>query len=290
MAVLDALGWGAWTLPRLFKSIEKNKDSVAILFSAIAELDVYLSIANYDHEFIEKNTLPKVADSDRPFIRIVDGHNPYLAGTPGRASVPNSVHLSPENNFVILTGSNMGGKSTFLRMISLMSTQAQIGATVPAREFEFSTHSIVSNVDIIDSIKDGKSFFDAETDRMLAIIKKSTKPGKLLVVMDEILLGTNPEEREAAEREIIRYFTGTNQLFLLATHDLRVTRLADELPTVSNMHVEEQIEDGKMTFSYQVKPGPATSRNAIKVLEMKGFPKEITDAAQRSLDEGTINR
>jgi DNA mismatch repair ATPase MutS len=129
--------------------------------------------------------------------------------------------------------------------------------------------------------------FDAETDRLKFIIDKSKNPDRLLVVFDEILLGTNPREREAAEREIIQYLSSSGQLFLLATHNLHVTTLANENGRIQNWHFNMDAKEGHPEYSFRIAPGPATTSNAITVLEKKGYPKEITDGARKSLSTST---
>ena len=261
------------------------------ILGAVAELDVFRAFAQDAVEHEGHKVFPLILEQETPTITIDAGHNPVVFERRGEASVANSATITHESNFFVLTGANMGGKSTYLKMVAALTVQAQIGATVTARAMALTPVELMTNIDISDSIGEGKSFFDAETNRIMEVIEHAQKSGRMLVIMDEILLGTNPQERAAAEEAIIQYLQRTGNLFLLATHDLGMARLEGVVPGLSNIHVEEHFVNGRMKFSYQVMPGPSPSRNAIRVLEMKNFPQEITEAAweylQRNAAEPT---
>ncbi|MDB5038768.1 MAG: methionine transporter substrate-binding protein [Bacteriovoracaceae bacterium] len=290
-----ALDWiyshSAWTLSKPAKAIEREREKISKLLGAVSELDVFSSFAEIASSHSGQFIFPTLRDSNEPRLLIDRGNNPYIYLTRGETSVPNDIRLnssssrnSDEINFLILTGPNMGGKSTYLKMASISAIMAQMGAPVFAKRMEMTPLQIVTNINVSDSIAQGKSFFDAETDRLKEIIDMTEYRPGMLVIMDEILLGTNPEEREAAERAIIHYLASKKQLFVLATHDLRVTELSQNVSGVANFHVEEQVDQGKLIFSYKVKTGPTPARNAITVLKIKGFPRQVTEEAQQWLD------
>jgi DNA mismatch repair ATPase MutS len=288
-AALPDFVWfhSGWSLRRLRHAISDNEAELAAVFGAVGELDAFVTFS----ELASKSgyIFPTVVEGESTILNVNEGHHPALFAAAPDKSVPNSVSIfsnSPENgsrNFVVVTGPNMSGKSTFMRTVAVLPIQAQTGAPVPAIAMEFTPVNVTTSMRITDSLAQGKSFFDAETDRMKEIIDRSKEPERLLVVFDEILLGTNPREREAAEREIIKYLSNSGQLFLLATHNLHVTTLADENGRIQNWHFSMDAKEGRSEYSFRIAPGPATTSNAITVLEQKGYPVEITSGARRAL-------
>lgn len=279
------------TLWRLNSKFKRARASIAHVLGALGELDVYQALAEKALATEGWSAFPKILDDKTPSLRISDGHHPLLASK--GTSVANGIGMGiprdaegridaeTRDNLLVLTGANMGGKSTYLKMVSVLTLLAQIGAPVPAAAMELTPLELLTSIEIRHSLYEGKSLYDAETDRILEIIRKAEGSGRMLGVIDEILQGTNPDDRIAIERAIARYLAGTGNLFLIATHNLKITGLEGEVPGVRNIHVEERFQDGKMKFSYKVTPGPATSRNAIPALEMKGFPEEVIGEAKR---------
>lgn len=287
MSFLDLVyGHSFWTLDSPMKEIAQSRDKLAILLSSIAELDVYLSLAEYGIKHGSEITLPQFVDSATPHLEIDEGHHPYLFAKESRASVSNSLKMAVGSNgaknaeFIVLTGPNAGGKSTFLQMVAMLSIQAQIGAPVPAKALILTPMEVMTNIDLSDSIEDGKSFFRMESKRLAQILDRLKQQPKLLVIMDEILLGTNPRDRYAMEQQVIRYITESRRLALLATHDIQITKLANELPAISNMHVEEtRGSDGLFNFTFKMQPGVSNTTTAFEVLRAEGVPTDLIDKA-----------
>ncbi|MBI5883722.1 MAG: hypothetical protein HZB91_11535 [Elusimicrobia bacterium] len=271
-----------WWVQRVFM---KARDRIAHLLGALAELDVYMSLAKLAQENPAWSTFPVIRDPGPAYLKIESGHHPLVLAYKKEQSVSNSLDLEARaGNFRLVTGSNMGGKTTYLRMAALLSILAQAGLPVPAKSMEATPLEVATSIDISDSLKEGKSLYDAETDRVLSIIRKAQGSQQFLAIMDEILQGTNPEERTAAERAIVRYLAATPNLFMVATHNLNIADLVAEISGIRNYHVEDKRPDGRPGFPYEVQPGPATTKNGITTLEKKGFPKEIVQEARRSLD------
>jgi len=281
----------AKTLWRLSRRIFRARARIAHLLGALGELDLFLTLARRGLDETRWSHLPEILDGDEPSVSIEDGHHPALAADDasvgnslrldGRAHAPVEVTVEwdARSNFLVLTGANMGGKSTFLKTIALHTLLAQIGAPVPARSMRATPVRLGTSIEIIHSLAEGKSLYDAETDRIRAIIDRAEKEPMFLGVLDEVLQGTNPDDRIAIERAIVRYLARTGRLFLVATHNLKITSLEGEVPGLRNIHVEEKFVDGKMVFSYKILPGPATTRNAVATLKEKGFPEEIINEA-----------
>jgi hypothetical protein len=250
--------------------VKRRRAELARLLGALSELDAYRALAETSHAYAGWSLYPEIAEDERPRLEITDGHHPHLAARGG--SVGNDARLEPGANFHLLTGVNMGGKSTYLKMTGLLALLAQIGAPVPARAMTLTPLELLTSIEIKHDLAQGKSLYDAETDRILEVIRRAERGTRLFVLIDEILQGTNPQDRAAIERAIARYLARTGRLFLVATHNLDVVTLEGEETGVRNVHVEES-PDGRAT--HKVLPGPSTTRNAVETLERKGFPMEI---------------
>ncbi|MFA6028310.1 MAG: GNAT family N-acetyltransferase [Elusimicrobiota bacterium] len=280
--LLDALFlWGTKTLWHPIWRLRQAQESVAQLFGALGELDVYLTFA----ELLASGapwTLPVVESGPEARLRIEDGHHPIVLALRGKDSTPNDADLRAGRGFNVLTGTNMGGKSTYLRMVALLTLLAQIGAPVPARAMALTPVELLTSVDVGDDLRSGKSLYDAETDRLLKIVNGARTSTRVLAVMDEILQGTNPEERTAAERAVVRYLADTPNLFLVATHNLSIAEVAEEAASLRNFHVAGAADEG--VSRYRVLPGPAKDRNGILTLERKGFPESLVRDARSRLE------
>lgn len=284
--VLDAIyHHGSWSLAPVVRRLSEGQGDVAFVLSALAEVEATLAFGRFVEEKGDALLFPEVLAQPHSQLAVVQGHNPYLYFKDAAKSVPNDVDLAYDptgraKNFLIVTGQNMGGKTSYLKMAALELLLAQAGLPVPAKAMRFTPMRLLTNINVSDNIAQGKSFYDAETDRLKALIEESSRDPRVFVVLDEILVGTNPEEREAAERATIHYLARRGGLYLLTTHDIRVTDLEITNPHVTNRHVEEQLDQGQLRFTYRVVPGPTQHRNAITILELKGFPEELTREAR----------
>jgi DNA mismatch repair ATPase MutS len=174
----------------------------------------------------------------------------------------------------IITGSNMAGKSSFLRTAGINLCLAYAGGAVDALELQTSLFRLFTAIRVTDSVTDGISYFYAEVKRLKALLlelqRKDARP--LFFLIDEIFRGTNNRERLIGSRAYIRALVGENGLGLIATHDLELVQLAQEMPQVSNFHFRDAIEDGRMVFDYLLRPGPSPTTNALKVMAEEGLP------------------
>jgi DNA mismatch repair ATPase MutS len=276
--------WGSKTLWHPLRLLRRSRERVAHLLGALGELDAYLALA----ELLASGapwTMPQVDDGKTARLRIEGGHHPLVLALRGAESVPNGADLEAGKGFHVVTGTNMGGKSTYLGMAALLPLLGQIGAPVPALAMTWTPAEILTSVDVSDDLQAGKSLYDAETDRLLAIVRGARSSTRLLAIMDEILQGTNPEERTAAEGAVVRFLAETPNLFIVATHNLSIADIARETTAVSNFHVAGETDKGSSRF--RVLPGPATDRNGILTLERKGFPESIVRGARERLASKT---
>jgi hypothetical protein len=187
----------------------------------------------------------------------------------------NDLKLDEQRRIVILTGSNMAGKSTFLRTVGLNLCLAYAGAPVNAERLQTSLFRLFTCIKVSDSVQDGLSYFYAEVKRLKLLLSAAEKEDDLplMFLIDEIFRGTNNRERHLGSHSFIRALANRrNALGLIATHDLELTRLADEIPGISNFHFREEIGDGRMVFDYQLHPGPCPTTNALQIMRIEGLP------------------
>ena len=187
--------------------------------------------------------------------------------------ITNDFLVNKENKTNIITGSNMSGKSTFLRTVGINTLLAYAGSVVCAEKFIYSKYKLYTCIKVGDSVVDGISYFYAEVKRLKNIID-SIKADKNIsfVLIDEIYKGTNNIERFVGSKAIIKYLSGQDIYSLISTHDLEMVNIAEELESVKNYHFKENIEDDKMYFNYKLLDGPCPTTNALKIMEKEGLP------------------
>lgn len=225
-------------------------------------------------------TTPELVDGPARIEARALGH-PLL---PAATRVSNDVTVGPPGTFLLVTGSNMSGKSTLLRAIGTNVILAQAGGPVCAASMRLTPVDVWTSIRIDDSLEAGVSLFMAELQRLKRIVDAARDPGRarpLLYLLDEILHGTNTAERRIAARRVITYLLKAGAIGAVTTHDLT---LADD-PTLESaaqrVHFTERFEerDGgtSMTFDYRLRPGLATSANALKLLAMIGLGEDAND-------------
>jgi DNA mismatch repair ATPase MutS len=240
------------------------------LYVTLGELDTLQSIASY-RASLTKYSEPSF-DGVGCYLEVKEAKQPLLDN-------PVPVSISIHKNIILITGSNMGGKSTFLRTIGNNVLMAQTIATTTASSFRGAFFRIVTSISRTDDLVAGKSFYYVEAERILKTIQSFDKGTPTLCLIDELLSGTNSVERLHASEAIIQYLAKQNTLAIIATHDLE---LAQRLNGVCDFyHFASNVDENGLKFDYLLKPGIATTRNAIALLKYLGYPKEITDKAQQ---------
>jgi MutS domain V len=236
------------------------------------ELEALNSLANFaylnpHYVFPELST-----DASRLIARRL-GH-PLLKP---ESKVCNDFELDHDQRIVILTGSNMAGKSTFLRTIGVNLCLTYAGAPVNADCLEVSLFRLFTCIKVSDSVQDGLSYFYAEVKRLQALLAAATIEDTLpvLFLIDEIFRGTNSRERLIGSRSYIRAMSQTTAVGLVATHDLELIKLADEIKGVTNHHFREEVSDGKMVFDYRLRSGPCPTTNALTIMRLEGLPVDV---------------
>jgi hypothetical protein len=170
----------------------------------------------------------------------------------------------------LLTGSNMSGKSTFLRTIGLNQILANMGGPVFAKSLTTTVLRIESCIEVSDSLRDGFSYFYAEVRRLRDLIK-TAQATQTLYLIDEIFRGTNNRERQIGSRAVIRALALTNSIGFISTHDLELTELEGGQPKLLNLHFREEIREGLMHFTYSLHEGPCPTTNALRIMEAEGI-------------------
>jgi DNA mismatch repair ATPase MutS len=193
---------------------------------------------------------------------------------PPDQKVRNSFALQQTGEGVLITGSNMAGKSTFLKSLGLNQVLAQAGTVVDASRYQAPLLRVVCCIRVSDSINDGLSYFYAEVTRLKVLLQaiEAEHPLPVLFLVDEIFKGTNNRERLLGSRAYIQALTGKNALGGVSTHDLELVKLADSNPLLQNYHFREQIIDGQMVFDYTLRPGPCPTTNALRIMALAGLP------------------
>jgi DNA mismatch repair ATPase MutS len=205
-------------------------------------------------------TYPVVKESTA-FINAKGLSHPLI---PDKECVANDFELGGNNKLVLVTGSNMSGKTTFLRTLGVNLLLAQCGTPVNAIEFSFSPMLVATSIRVSDSLQEHTSYFMAELIRLQQIIRQlQQNKTPTLVLIDEILRGTNSDDKTHGSDQFIRKLLQYNCLTLFATHDLTLSKLENEFPrTISNYCFESTIENGELLFDYTLRKGVAKNKNA----------------------------
>jgi hypothetical protein len=271
--------WDVHALFALERWREQHGARVRAWFEALAELEALSCVAGlaFDRPGF---TWPKV-EGDGPRVKAEGVGHPLLD-----EPVLNDVELPGPGCALLLTGSNMSGKTTLLRSLGLNAVLALAGAPVCARAFSLTPLQVLTSMRVKDSLERGVSYFYAEVQRIKAVLDAAAAAkGQALFLLDEILLGTNTRERQIASREVLRLLLATGAIGGVTTHDLSLASLADEYGgKVVNMHFRDHLEDGKMVFDYQLRPGVVDTTNALRVLRMAGVPVEDREQAPSPTD------
>ena len=193
---------------------------------------------------------------------------------PADERVCNDFDLEQPGRVVIITGSNMSGKSSFLRTLGVNTALAYAGGVVIADRLDVGLFRLFTCIRVTDSVVDGISYFYAEVQRLKALLAalRRTDGPPLFFLIDEIFRGTNNRERLIGSRAYIRALAGERSVGLVATHDLELVHLEDDIPHIRNVHFREEVVDGRMVFDYRLHSGPSPTTNALKIMALEGLP------------------
>jgi DNA mismatch repair ATPase MutS len=219
---------------------------------------------------------PEIAEGPARFEARGLGHMLLPSGF----RVDNDVSLTEPGRALLVTGSNMSGKSTLLRAMGTATVMALAGAPVCARTLRISPLTLRTSLRISDSLAKGVSHFYQEVSRLKGALDATELGTPVLFLLDEILHGTNSEERQIGARWILAELLQRGAIGAVSTHDIALCRLPDALMSrVEQAHFRESVENGKMTFDYRLRPGPVTGGNALRLMRLVGLPVPLTNEA-----------
>ena len=257
----------------------------------IAELEALTSLSAYRYEHPD-DPFPEIVAPDgssgsRALFDGVQLGHPLL---PADRMVPNHVHLGTGTQLLVVSGSNMSGKSTLLRTVGINAVLALAGAPVRATSLRLSPLNVGATLRIQDSLLEGRSRFYAEITRIRELADIAAGPIPLLFLLDELFHGTNSHDRLAGSEGVLRSLLDRGAIGLITTHDLAVTAVADALaPRAANVHFQDWFDGTEMRFDYLMKPGPVTHSNALALMRAVGLevPSEV-GARDSGLGESVV--
>lgn len=247
---------------------EAHAASLGSWLEAVGELEALSSLAAFSYERPE-NPFPTLV-AQGPMLEATALAHPLIVG---HIAVPNDVRLGGDAPHVLLvSGSNMSGKSTLLRAIGCNVVLALAGAPVRAAAMTLSPMGLGATLRVEDSLQAGISRFYAEILRIRTVVEAARGPLPLLFLLDEILHGTNSHDRRIGADAIVRSLVAAGAIGLVTTHDLALTDLVSSLGAkAANVHFEDRIEDGAMVFDYRMRPGVVEHSNALALMRAVGL-------------------
>lgn len=199
---------------------------------------------------------------------------------PVEKRVNNPVSISDKGHIMLITGSNMAGKSTYLRSIGVNTVLAMAGAPVCAKEFSISAVKLISSMRIADNLEESTSTFYAELKKLKQVIDAANTGENILVLLDEILRGTNSHDRHIGSKALIKQLIQKNVVALVATHDLALASYANQFPThISNFYFDVSVVGEDLSFDYLLKPGVCNSMNASVMMKKIGIKLDDSEVS-----------
>jgi DNA mismatch repair ATPase MutS len=235
--------------------------------AAVGEIEALCCVAAYAFEH-PADVFPEFAAGAACFEVEAMAH-PLLDAS---RAVRNSVRLGDDLRVLIVSGSNMSGKSTLLRTVGINAVLAQAGAPVCAQRLRLSRLALGASIRALDSLQDGTSRFYAEITRLHQIMELTGGPLPVLFLLDELLHGTNSHDRRIGAEAIVRGLVGRGAIGLVTTHDLALAQVVEALaPRAENVHFQDQFENGRMTFDYRLHAGVVEKSNALELMRSVGL-------------------
>lgn len=253
------------------KRVNKYRADIEVLYKYVAEIDMLIAIQSV------RVGLPHwskpVFYTENQQMDLVDMFHPLIYNC-----VPNSIHTRTDEG-VLITGSNMSGKTTFIRSIAISTLLAQTIYTTCTNSYKAPLLRIQTSIRTTDDLGEQKSYFQAEALSILDIINQSSgdQPVKSLIIIDEIFRGTNTIERIAAAKSVLTYLTDNKNFVYVSTHDLELAELLDNDYAVYSF--EESVHDTRLVFDYKMKTGVLKNKNGIAILETIGYPETVVEDA-----------
>ena len=260
----------AYIIDRQRKNIAR---SLPVWLDSWYELEALISLANYKY-LHPGYTYPKLIEymtTDEPVMKGIELGHPLIKA---ETRVCNNFSLSSRGDIALITGSNMSGKSTFIKTIGINMCLAFAGGPVCASELRSALFRLHSCIHVTDSIADGYSYFYAEVRCLRLLLEKiySANSYPVLYLIDEIFRGTNNRERLLGSQAFLKEIVGKNGVGLLATHDLELANLAPTHPEITNYHFSDEVNGGRLSFDFKLRNGASPTTNALKIMQNEGLP------------------
>lgn len=258
----------------MLSEVQKNLRQVDILLDCMGSIEAYISVASY-RGVRDYYCIPRLIKSNDKIIDIEEIYHPLIF-----EPVTNNIN---EKKSTLITGSNASGKSTFLKTVAINAVLAQTIYMVNARKYTASFFKIYSSMALNDNLSNNESYYIVEIKSLKRILDSVSENIPILCFIDEVLRGTNTVERIAASAQILNSLARSNVLCYAATHDIELTQILEDI--YSNYHFEEKVENNDILFDYKLKKGRAETRNAIKLLSIIGYNKNIIDSAEKRAEQ-----
>lgn len=235
--------------------------------AAVGEMEALLSLAGYSYEH-PGDPFPELTQGAASFEAEELGH-PLL---PAATCVRNDVFIRGETRVLLVSGSNMSGKSTLLRAVGMNTVLAMAGAPVRARSLRLTPLQVGASIRINDSLQEGSSRFYAEIKRLRQILDYAGAQPSLLFLLDELLQGTNSKDRRIGGEGIVRALVERGAIGLISTHDLALTEIGRNLNgQLHNVHFQDELAHGRITFDYRLREGVVTKSNGLELMRSIGL-------------------
>jgi DNA mismatch repair ATPase MutS len=275
-----ALLWGTHLAYAIESWRREHGAKVATWLGAVGEFEAFGSLSAYRFEH-PADPFAELADGPATFDGADLGH-PLL---PDARMVRNDVRLSDATRLLVVSGSNMSGKSTLLRTVGINAVLALAGAPARATRLRLTPLFIGATLRIQDSLQEGRSRFYAEITRLRQLYDLASGSVPLLFLLDELFHGTNSHDRLVGATGVLRSLLDRGAIGLITTHDLALTKVADDLaPRAANVHFEDRFEGGEIRFDYRMRPGPVTRSNALALMRAVGL--DVNEVVSEGRPEG----
>lgn len=243
---------------------EKYSNKAEDWFIALGEFESLLSLSKLSY-VCSNTSIPTIIDEDKKIIASDIGH-PLIGD-----NIRVNNNFSLDNNIFIISGSNMSGKTTFLRTVGINLVLAKAGGFVLAKEMSCSLLSIVTSMRIADNLNEGISTFYAELKRIKEIVNSAQKDDNLIFLIDEIFKGTNSVDRISGAKTVLTNLSSLKSIGIITTHDLELCSLEASVPNIVNYSFSEHYSDKGIEFDYKIKKGKSTTTNAEYLMKMIGL-------------------
>jgi DNA mismatch repair ATPase MutS len=234
------------------------------------EMEALISLGTYAYEHAS-DVFPEVVDAkgEQAFFDAAELGHPLIAAA---QCVRNSLRLDAKTRVLLVSGSNMSGKSTLLRTVGINAVLAMAGAPVRASALRMAPLAIGTRIRSADSLQEGRSNFYTEILHIKRVFELVGKEKALLFLFDELLDGTNSHDRKIGAEKLLRTLVEAGAIGMVTTHDLALTEIGAAIgDVVQNVHFEDQVEQGKMKFDYRLRDGVVTKSNAIELMRIVGL-------------------